>query len=296
MKKLLLSSLAAALLAGCATSGNFDSQNALEHWNRYHAETISSTQLQDNQARVVFYRDDSLAGEGVNVFVNGDYQASLLANSFSPVAVCSNKPLFSASRVTTQKFGNRVNGVRHSLTEGETYYFKLVESAKGFDFVAVPAEQAVSELAALKGEIRHTLPRTTAKACDTEGESRTLSASALWGLNKHSYADMLAKGKQEIAEFADYVKGNDSIIRIEVSGFTDPEASEAYNLALSQRRADTVRQALVKAGVRQPIQATGYGETQLVVSDCAEQHPNNRQAKAACNQPNRRVEITTYTK
>lgn len=63
----------------------------------------------------------------------------------------------------------------------------------------------------------------------------------------------------------------------------------------SQRRADTVRKALLQAGVTQQISAKGYGETQLVVADCAVKHAD-RKARSACNLPNRRVEIITYVK
>lgn len=295
MKKLLLPIIATSVLAAC--SSNFDSQSALEHWNRYHEDSIRSIKLQDNQALAVFYRTEKLEGEGANVYVNGDYQASILQASYTPVAVCANKPLFSASRVTNKQFGNRTDGIRYELEEGKTHYFKLVQDNKGqLTFEAVPAEQAKAELAGMKGEIRHTLPRVaTPNACDVKADNKTLSAHALWGLNKHSYADMLSEGKKEIAEFAEYLKNNSQITRVEISGFTDPEASDRYNLALSQRRADTVRKALLQAGVKQEISATGYGETQLVVADCAAKH-SNRKARSACNLPNRRVEITTYTK
>lgn len=297
MKKLLLSTLSVALLAGCSSNlAHLDSENALEKWSRYHEDTIHSTKLQDNQALAVFYRNDEVNQTGVNVYVNGDYQASLSTNSYSPVAVCVVKPLFSSSYVTNKKFGNRVDGLRPQLNAGETYYFKLVDVNGKPSFEAVSAEQAKADLAASQGEIRHTLPRTTSKTCEQIGKQKTLSASALWGLNKHSYADMLAQGKKEISEFAAYLNSANDISRIEISGFTDPEASDAYNQALSERRANTVRQALLKAGVKQPISATGYGETQLVIADCAAKHPTDRKARAACNLPNRRVEITTYTK
>lgn len=298
MKKLLLSTLSVALLAGCSSNlSHLDSENALEKWYRYHEDTIHSTKLQDDQALAVFYRTDSVNPTGINVYVNGDYQASVLPNSYSPLAVCVNNALFSSSYVTNKKFGNRVDGERRQLNAGETYYFKLVDSKKGYPvFEAVSAEQAKADLAAANGEIRHTLPRTAGKNCEKIGEKKTLSASALWGLNKHSYADILPQGKKEIREFAAYLNGVNDISRIEISGFTDPEASDAYNQALSERRANTVRQALIKAGVKQEISATGYGETQLVVADCAAKHPTNRKARAACNLPNRRVEITTYVK
>lgn len=299
MKKIILSLLTVSALAACSSTGdnnaNYDSQHALENWNRYHEDSIKTKQLKDNQALAVFYRTEKLNGEGVNVYVNGDYQASLLENSYSPVAVCADKPLFSASRVTNQRFGNRTDGVRYELENGKTHYFKLIQKQSGqLSFDAVPAAQAQAELVGLKGEIRHTLPRVVnTQNCEPKSETKTLSANALWGLDKHSYADMLPQGKQELAEFAEYLKNSPEITRIDISGFTDPEGADGYNQALSQRRADTVRQVLKQAGVKQEISATGYGETRLVVADCAVKH-SNRKARAACNLPNRRVEIITY--
>lgn len=297
MKKLLLSTLLAALLVGCSSEPtHLDSDKALEKWYRYHEDSIHSTKLQDNQALAVFYRGDAVNQTNVNVYVNGDYQASLTTNSYSPVAVCAAKPLFSSSYVSYKNFGNRVDGVRQLLTAGETYYFKLIDVNGKPTFEAVSATQAKADLAATKGEIRHTLPRTFNRECEQIGEQKTLSASALWGLNKYSYADILLEGKKEIAEFAAHLNENQEISRIEINGFTDPDASDVYNQVLSERRANTVRQALIQAGVKQPISATGYGETQLVVADCAAKHPTNRKARAECNLPNRRVEIVTYLK
>ena len=56
--------------------------------------------------------------------------------------------------------------------------------------------------------------------------------------------------------------------RIAVNGHTDSRGSDAYNLQLSQRRADAVRTYLINKGVDQSIiTATGFGETQPVASN-----------------------------
>lgn len=53
--------------------------------------------------------------------------------------------------------------------------------------------------------------------------------------------------------------------KITVEGFADPAGSARYNLALSQRRADSVREFLVTQGLSDmALQAVGYGETRLV--------------------------------
>lgn len=286
-------------VVGCSNNASFDSQNAQEKWNRYHAESISQKQVGEGQSLVVFYREGALHGEAMDVYVNKDYQASLLASSFSPVVVCSGEAMFSVSYVEDNRFTRYEAGKPYSLTQGGTHYFKLVKSPQGqLSFEAVPAEQAKAELRTLKGEIRHTLSRVNSKkSCAPKTETtHTLSASALWGLAQYSYADMSEQGKKELEAFAKSVINQPNISHITVSGFTDPEASEAYNLTLSQRRAETVRQALIQAGVTQTINATGYGESRLVVEDCALKHTTDRTARTACNQPNRRVEISTFGK
>jgi outer membrane protein OmpA-like peptidoglycan-associated protein len=69
---------------------------------------------------------------------------------------------------------------------------------------------------------------------------------------------------------------------INVYGYTDDVGTQAYNLQLSQRRADAVRNFLVQAGISATIMDTkGFGESDPRVSGTSEQ------ARAA----NRRVEI-----
>jgi outer membrane protein OmpA-like peptidoglycan-associated protein len=69
---------------------------------------------------------------------------------------------------------------------------------------------------------------------------------------------------------------------IAVYGYTDDIGTQAYNLQLSQRRAEAVRDFLVQAGISATIMSTkGFGKSDPRVSG------DNEQARAA----NRRVEI-----
>ena len=57
---------------------------------------------------------------------------------------------------------------------------------------------------------------------------------------------------------------------IRVEGYTDQKGSEEYNLQLSERRADAVRNALIQKGIDQArISAVGFGECCPVSSDDA---------------------------
>jgi outer membrane protein OmpA-like peptidoglycan-associated protein len=71
-------------------------------------------------------------------------------------------------------------------------------------------------------------------------------------------------------------------VRVEIAGYTDEVGKEDYNLGLSQRRADSVKQYVVNAGISADrILARGYGESNPVA-------PN---ATAAGRAENRRIEF-----
>ena len=74
-----------------------------------------------------------------------------------------------------------------------------------------------------------------------------------------------------------------------VVGHTDRIGSDDYNMALSQRRAQTVANYLSSRGVpADVIRAECAGETQPAV-ECSDKF--GRSELIACLQPNRRVEI-----
>ena len=78
---------------------------------------------------------------------------------------------------------------------------------------------------------------------------------------------------------------------VAVAGYTDRIGSDASNLKLSQRRADTVANYLVSKGVAaQNISATGYGKANPVTGATCDA-VKGRKALIACLAPDRRVEI-----
>ncbi|MEP6944839.1 MAG: OmpA family protein [Acidobacteriota bacterium] len=59
--------------------------------------------------------------------------------------------------------------------------------------------------------------------------------------------------------------------KFEIEGHTDSVANDAYNQTLSQRRADSVRVYLIKAGVsRDRLTAAGFGETKPIADNATE--------------------------
>jgi OOP family OmpA-OmpF porin len=66
--------------------------------------------------------------------------------------------------------------------------------------------------------------------------------------------------------------------RLEIGGHTDEEGSQAYNQALSERRAIAVMKAMISKGVAaERLSAVGYGETvPLATNDTEEGRTVNR--------------------
>jgi outer membrane protein OmpA-like peptidoglycan-associated protein/tetratricopeptide (TPR) repeat protein len=80
-----------------------------------------------------------------------------------------------------------------------------------------------------------------------------------------------------------FILKNNPTITIELASHTDSRADEGYNLKLSQRRAQSCVDYLLKKGIAKPrLTAVGYGESKLI-NECADgvecnegQHQENR--------------------
>jgi peptidoglycan-associated lipoprotein len=95
--------------------------------------------------------------------------------------------------------------------------------------------------------------------------------------------------KAALDKFADVAKKYYGGSKITIEGFADPAGSQHYNLALSQRRADAVRDYLSTKGIDlSVIKTVGYGKTRLV-------NPGAQRDDAGAEE-NRRVVFVIETK
>lgn len=115
-----------------------------------------------------------------------------------------------------------------------------------------------------------------------------VSADLLFAFNS---ADLSPQAADELVgvvqRIQDRLKSTPTGLAVQVAGHTDSVGTPAYNLDLSQRRADAVAAALRTALKAAPVAITpkGFGETQLLADD-----KDGKDAAAALR--NRRVTIT----
>ena len=119
-------------------------------------------------------------------------------------------------------------------------------------------------------------------------ERYTLSARELFEFDQAT----LRSPQPKLDEIAQAMKRHPEIDRVTITGHTDRLGSEAYNMKLSQRRAEAVKAYLVARGVEaRRLTAVGKGEAHPVV-----QCPDTARAELIrCLEPNRRVEVEQIT-
>lgn len=94
-------------------------------------------------------------------------------------------------------------------------------------------------------------------------------------------ADIRPDAAEELDKLVQILKDNPSI-RIELSSHTDARASDAYNDALSQRRAESAVEYIVSQGIdRDRLEAKGYGKRQLLIENAQteDEHQVNRRTE-----------------
>jgi outer membrane protein OmpA-like peptidoglycan-associated protein len=129
-------------------------------------------------------------------------------------------------------------------------------------------------------EIKTEVPNATVERVG-EGINVTFNSGVLFGFDK---SDLTSTAQTNIKQLATILnKYPDTYVRVE--GHTDTTGTDAYNNALSERRANAVATYLKAQGVAASrVQTFWYGSKQPVV-------PNNSDANKA---KNRRVEFSIY--
>ncbi len=111
-----------------------------------------------------------------------------------------------------------------------------------------------------------------------------MSGGALF---EYNIADLRDEAKEQLRKLGELIKRNPKA-SFSIEGHTDSTGTPEYNLGLSERRAESVKQWLVENMGIAPdrIQTVGFGSTKLIV-------PGDKSVEE--QQPNRRVEIVIKT-
>lgn len=254
--------------------------------------------LKKDQAGVVFVRETGkVKGPVINIYLNESYFTSLPEGQYKTATACAEN-----QRISTQfsgtpiedKYGRSQNW---KLPAGEWTYLTTVLGEDGQPAFAALDKKEGKKWLSNNHKQDYTLPRNKNLGCNiiTPLKPITVEAQAMFKTGHYQYDSISPKGQEKIAQIAKGIANKPEVILVNIIGHTDPEGNAKANQILSERRAQSIKEGLVRGGVDNTlITVEGLGDTQLKVSDCAQKHPKNIQARKNCNRPNRRVEIQIH--
>ena len=301
----LLGGLALACLAQTASAQTSATRVNIDAFGEAFTTALAAPAA---QTRVFVYRNNQAASAlPINIYLNGQYHASLLRGGFTefcaaPGSVNIKAALDDATKLHTSKLDA---GQRLDLKAGQTVYLKVDESKPpAVNLLSGTAAQTKEDLQATRRQI-HTISR--AKAAVTCAEPApvvvapppptprppvpreyALETDALFEFGK---AEIRASGYNAIESLMQRLQQDfSSVERIRVVGYTDPIGSAAFNKKLSQDRANVVARQIASRNlpIEKGIEAEGRGPIELVKTGCGNTPtPENK----ICHAPNRRVMV-----
>lgn len=264
-------------------------------WKTFQATPLSKSNPSNNQARIVFLRSGLAqpTATPANVFVNGRFHSAVLPGAYAELQVCAG-----SHHIELQSENGTVKSPRLTvqLKSQQIIYIAVNDPRADPPLRTLGASELPPDTGRLQRQ-NHAISRVPApKDCtpqDIQQETRySLGSEMLFHFGKSDVQDLLSTGEAEIMRLARKIRQEHArIVSVQVIGHTDPMGAKDLNLRLSQKRAQTVRNILVAAGLpAERVNAKGVGDSQLLVSDCASKRLS-RTEMLGCNQLNRRVEV-----
>ncbi|WP_326643095.1 OmpA family protein [Streptosporangium sp. NBC_01755] len=154
------------------------------------------------------------------------------------------------------------------------------DTAADVEDIVAPVEDIIAEVESLDG----------AESESKRGEQVTvaLTSDVLFALDR---AVLTPQARQRLRRVAERIQAESAGGVVRIEGHTDDQGADAYNDALSLRRARAVQQALRQQVSHVTFQAMGFGERRPKLPNVVQGRPvKENQAK------NRRVEIVFNAK
>ena len=312
------------LVTGCQTSATLNNstsnQDGIRTVNNVQWEKKGSvfqvpdnSDLSDSQSKVVIFRTSNQDFSNNNIVNNindfednvivglDDYfQVALQPGQYSEVATCAGKTNLSAE-FTGNKNNHLANqGLSVVLQPKQTYYYQVMVDSDGTAPRIQPIENNIA-IKLLNNSVRqtHQISRVKADQCLTQVQPKPVVnqqplASSNLQVNTPISLDVLfdfdsaqvkADSHQKLKALADFMTQNPTATVL-LESHTDSKGAASYNLNLSQARADSVKDSLVKNyGIQESrITTKGYGETQPIdTNDTEAGRQKNRRVVATIN-------------
>lgn len=256
---------------------------------QYH----SLPQVVPEQAQMVYYYPKEINAGPLYVYVDKAFHTALLPGQFTVMCVATGEHAFSTAINDAPDYKNKLNSLfKAKFKGGMTYFVKMDSAGTPVTNSAVSRQDAESDLASLQRQVKLINRSSTVQACQYIGGATAgttlVQDSLLFKFGGSDYQALLPESRNRLNEILNILKKSGKINAIRITGFTDGIGSSDTNTRLSQARADTVRQVLVRAGIASHLITAEGGGVAQSANGCTAKA--SRQADG-CNKMSRRAEI-----
>lgn len=251
----------------------------------------SVPQVVPEQSQLVYYYSRDNQHGPVNIYLDKAFHTALLPGEFTVLCVGPGEHSFAAALDDAPHYVKKARPDTKALfRSGQTYFVRAAVADGSVSNQPVARISAERALAAMQRQHRIVNRAAAVKPCQhTGGEGVTLVQEALlFRFAGSRYQDLLPESRDRLNDIVTVLKKASRINSITITGYTDGIGRIDSNRRLSQARAETVRQALLRAGFADAlIHAEGNGVAQYA-GGCRASVSNQGDG---CNRLSRRVDV-----
>ncbi|MBK4716560.1 MULTISPECIES: OmpA family protein [Tenebrionibacter/Tenebrionicola group] len=249
---------------------------------------FSTPQVVPEQAQLIYYYPASVNAGPLNIYLDKEFHTALLPGEFTTLCVSAGQHTLAAAVNDAPLYQQKANaGVNAQFNGGKTYFVRSAVS-NGIVSEAVTRQQAEQELPVMNRSTRLVNRASGMQTCRYVGSGKdvTLIMDAVrFRFAGSSYDQMLPESQRKLDRLIDFTRRSNNVSSINLVGYTDGIGNSESNRRLSEARAETVRQALIGAGIDASIiNVQGLGVAQTA-GGCSKRQEDG------CNKMSRRVDI-----
>ncbi|SUD92014.1 OmpA family protein [Psychrobacter phenylpyruvicus] len=292
----LVTSVLVAMLGLSHTAAAEDAMRHKDHitWTK-SANTpfvaINPNTLAANEANLFFIRplDKDGLQTSANIGIDGRFQVSLQPGHYSQVSYCSGQHNISVAPtgLKTNDLSNAFSHIVEFAPQQNHYIYVDIDNSTGQPSLSKLEEADAKKLLSTQLKQTHQISRVVANCPEiVEPEpaikveiDKPINLEVLFEFDKAVVQPVFNQYIEAVANFMHKYPETTTVIE----GHTDSKGSDSYNMKLSQRRAEAVKQELVvKYGIApNRLRTVGYGETRPVDTNAtATGRHNNRRVVA----------------
>lgn len=279
--------LAAGLCCFTASAESvYNSQSSADTTNAYRPVAKVVPEL----AQVVFYYPQGNLPATINV--DRELQSALLPGEFTVFCVAPGGHAIESYFQDQPLYQGKQNPAHHLSVKGsETYFLQVNPEANGGTAALVERATAEADLQSMRKQTRIISRASQVKPCEyvNGGGAVLIQEGVQFRFGKSDYGSILPSSVAKLDNVIAFLKQGNSAADIQLVGYTDAIGNPASNQRLSQARANTIREALINAGISESLitNVSGMGVAQSAEGCVASA---NHQG-AGCNINSRRVDI-----